>query len=83
MISPTADRVLVLALPPDDTTEGGIILPRSQLHGSFVGEVQAIGPDVQAIKCGDCVLYSEYAGTNVAEGKVIMLEKEILGVVTG
>lgn len=74
-IRPLQDEVLVELLPPDDHSEGGIVLPESSRGRANRGIVLALGQWRNAknnralipheVKIGDKVLFGSYAGTEV------------------
>ena len=91
-IRPLGDRVIVKALPQEEKTRGGIILPDAAKEKPQQGEVVAAGPGRKSdkgelmameVKVGDRVLYGKYSGTEVkVEGEefLIVKESEILAV---
>ncbi len=92
-IKPLNNRVLVKRSKAQ-TTKGGIILPETAQEKPKEGEVVAIGPGTRdeegnllplAVKIGDRVLFSSYAGTEIKnqeseEEYLILAEEDILGV---
>ena len=92
-IKPLNNRVLVKRSKAH-VSQGGIILPDSAQEKPKEGEIIAMGPgsrtengaiEPMAVKIGDRVLFSSYAGTEVKseEGDdeyIIMSEEDILGV---
>ena len=90
MIKPLADRVVVKALPSEETTKGGIVLPDTAKEKPQEGEVVAVGPGKLAddgtriapeVAVGDKVIYSKYGGTEIkVEGEeyLILRESDIL-----
>jgi len=92
-VNPLEDRVLVRPIEADSRTESGIYLPESAKEKPMQGEVVAMGPGKlldngerikPAVKKGDTVVYSKYAGTEVEIKNVthlIVRESELLGVV--
>ena len=92
-LKPSADHVVIRPLEAEDRTAGGIVLPDTAKEKSTKGEVVAVGtgrvlPNGKvvplAVKAGDQVLYSKYAGSEVKiEGKEykIVQESEILAVI--
>lgn len=92
-LKPIADHVVIRPLEAEDRTPGGIVLPDTAKEKSTKGEVVAVGsgrvlPNGKvvppAVKAGDQVLYSKYAGSEVKiEGKEykIVQESEILAVI--
>lgn len=91
-LKPLGDRIVVEALPSEEKTAGGIILPDTAQEKPMMGKVAAIGTGKVLdngkvipleVKVGDKVLYGKYAGTEVKiEGEkfMIMQERELLGV---
>ncbi len=92
-IRPLQDRVVVMRLPEEEKTKGGIIIPDTAKEKPIQGKVVAVGNgkvledgkvrklDVQV---GDIVLFSKYGGTDIkidGEEHLILREDDILGVV--
>ena len=89
-IKPLGDRVVIQALPREETTRGGIVLPDTAKEKPQEGKVVAVGPGrvlengqkvEPEVKEGDTVVYSKYAGTEVRldnEEYLILSEKDIL-----
>lgn len=91
-IRPLADRVIVKALPMEEKTKSGIIMPETAKEKPQEGEIVAAGPGKlekgvrieMDVKVGDRVIYSKYAGTEVKYDGVeylILKESDILAVV--
>ena len=92
-IKPLNDRVLLERLEASDKTAGGILLPDSAKEKPTEGRIVATGDGRRsdkgdrvplAVKVGDRVLFSSYAGTSIKEGGneyLILDESEILAVV--
>ena len=92
-IRPLGDRVLVKRAEAEERTAGGILLPESAKDKPKEGSVVAIGEGRTldsgekskfAVKPGDRILFSAYAGTEVKYGGeefLIMREEDILGVI--
>lgn len=92
-LKPLGDHVVILPLEADSLTAGGILLPDTAKEKSTKGEVVAVGsgrvlPNGKvvspAVKKGDKVLYSKYAGSEVkVEGKELKIvsESEILAII--
>jgi len=91
-IKPLGDRVIIKALPQEEKTRGGVILPDTAKEKPQQGEVVAVGPgrvtdkgtkvDME-VRVGDRVLYGKYSGTEVKiEGQeyLIVKESEVLAV---
>jgi chaperonin GroES len=92
MIKPLSDRVLIKMKEEEETTEGGLILPKTSQEKSQVAEVIEVGPgekikgEIQEmnVKRGDKVIVSKYAGTEVkynGEEYLIVKQDDILAIV--
>lgn len=91
-LKPLADRVVVEALPGEEKTAGGVILPDTAQEKPMMGKVLAVGPgkvldngklENMEVKVGDRVLYGKYSGTEVkieGEKYVILQQRDILGI---
>jgi chaperonin GroES len=89
-IKPLGDRVVVLPMPREETTRGGIVLPDTAKEKPQEGKVIAVGPGRQTdegktippeIKEGDTVVYAKYAGTEIRlddKDYLILSERDIL-----
>ncbi|MBI5682103.1 MAG: co-chaperone GroES [Deltaproteobacteria bacterium] len=92
-IKPLHDRILVKRLEEEEKTKGGIIIPDSAKEKPAEGEIIAVGTGKVsedgkvtplAVKVGDKVLYSKYAGTEVkVDGQeyLMMREDDVLGII--
>ena len=91
-IKPLADRVVIKALPLEEKTKSGIIMPDTAKEKPQEGEIVAVGPGKTEkgerialdVKVGDRVIYSKYAGTEVkydGQEYLILKESDILAVV--
>ena len=92
MIKPLADRVLVKMKESEETTKSGIILASSAKEKPQIATVIEVGPgrmidgkiEEIAVKKGDDVVVSKYAGTEVkfeGENYIIVSEDDILAIV--
>jgi len=90
-LKPLADRVIVKALPNEEKTKSGIIIPDTAKEKPQEGCVVAVGPGKydgkelvpMNIKEKDRVIYSKYAGTEIkldGEEYLILRESDILAV---
>ena len=91
-VKPLSDRVVVEAVPAEDVSSGGIILPDTAQEKPQQGTIVAAGPGkvsdsgktvAMEVKKGDRVLYGKYSGTEFAfEGTeyLIMRESDILAI---
>ncbi len=91
-IKPLGDRVVIKMIEVEETTRSGIVLPGTAKEKPQVAEVIAVGPGgnvdgkevVMALKVGDRVLTSKYAGTEVKIDGVeytILRQNDILAIV--
>ena len=90
---PLRDKVVVQRIEPEETTEGGIVLPDAAREYPTEGRVLSVGDghtlrDGKHVQLqvteGDRVLFSSYAGTEITvdgEDLLIMSESEILAIV--
>ena len=91
-IKPLEDRVVIKPELPDETVQGGIIIPDTAKEKPQKGKVMAIGPGKMSetgtkipmnVKVGDTVLYGKYSGTEITideEELLILRESDILAV---
>ena len=89
---PLGDKVIVRPAESEETTAGGIVLPDAAQEKSLQGRVLSVGDGRQLadgsraaheVKEGDRVLYSKYAGSEVAvdgEDLLIIAEDDILAI---
>lgn len=91
-VKPLADRVLIKMEEAEETTKSGIILAGSAKEKPQVANVIAVGPGglvdgkevTMAVKVGDKVITSKYAGTEVKlddEEYVVVRQSDILAIV--
>lgn len=94
-IMPLGDRVVIKAVPQEETTKSGIVLPdTASKEKPQEGEVVAVGPGkttdngervAPEVKVGDRVIYSKYAGTEVKldgqEYLILSGERDILAII--
>ena len=91
-IRPLQDRVVVVRVPEEEKTKGGIIIPDTAKEKPMQGEVVAIGPGKMddtgkrikmEVKVGDRIMYGKYSGTEFKVDKVeylIMNENDVLAI---
>ncbi len=90
-IKPLADRVIVKAIPAEEKTKSGIIMPDTAKEKPQEAEVVAVGPGKYEngsrialdVKVGDKVIFSKYAGTEVkydGEEYLLLKESDILAI---
>jgi chaperonin GroES len=92
-LMPLGDRVLVKRSEAEERTAGGIVLPDTAKEKPKQGVVEAVGSGrlldsgervALAVKKGDTVLFTSYAGNEVKIGGqeyLLMREEDILAVV--
>jgi len=92
-IRPLQDRLIVKRLEEEETTKGGIIIPDTAKEKPSEGVVIAVGKGKVLedgsqrpldLKKKDRILFSKYAGTEIAvegEDYLIMREDDVLGVI--
>lgn len=91
-VRPLGDRVIVKALPKEEKTASGVIIPDSAKEKPHQGTVMAIGSGrvsesgekiPVSVSVGDRILYGKYSGTEVKiDGSeyLIIKEGEILAI---
>jgi chaperonin GroES len=94
-LRPLGDRVILKALPSEERTRGGVILPDSAKEKPQQAEIVAVGTGrvldngdkvAMEVQVGQRVLYGKYSGTEVkidGEEYLIVKESEILGILEG
>ena len=91
-LKPLLDRVVLKSTEAEETTKSGIILTGSAKEKPVVSEVVAVGPGgmvdgkevAMAVKVGQKVIYSKYAGTEVKledQEYILVRQSDILAVV--
>jgi chaperonin GroES len=92
-LKPLNDRVLVKRLESEEKTAGGLYIPDTAKEKPSRGVVVAAGPGkraedgklvAMAVKAGDTVLFSKYAGTEIKldnEEHLVMREDDILAII--
>jgi chaperonin GroES len=91
-VEPIGDKVVIKRLEAEEKTAGGIVLPDSAREKPREGRVLSVGDGrlmsdgtraAHQVSEGDRVLFSSYAGTEIAvdgEELLIMNEDDILAV---
>ena len=91
-VKPLGDRVVIKNVEVEETTKSGILLTGAAKEKPLMAEVLAVGPgglvdgkEVEmAVKVGDKVIYSKYAGTEVkidGQELIIVRQSDILAIV--
>lgn len=75
MLIPCGKRIVVLTEEKDETTAGGIIIPKAAQNKNELipAKVLAVGPEVEQIKVDDIILIDEYVGKPVGFGGTELL----------
>ena len=92
MIKPLEDRILIKMKEGEETTKSGIILANSSKEKPQIAEVIEVGPGKNidgkiqqvAVKKGDNVIVSKYAGTEVkyeVVDYIIVKQEDVLAIV--
>ncbi len=93
-IKPLGDRVVVKAMPREEVTKSGIVLPDTAKEKPQEGKIVAVGPGRVTddgkrvpveVKVDDIVIYAKYAGSEVKlddDELLILGEKDILAVIS-
>ncbi len=91
-VKPLFDRVVIKNVEAEETTKSGIILTSAAKEKPQMAEVLAVGPGgmvdgkevTMAVKVGQKVIYSKYAGTEVKledQEYILVRQSDILAVV--
>ena len=83
-MKPLGDRVVLKQQEAEEKTKSGFILTDSAKEKPQAAVVVSVGPDVDQVKEGDKVIYTEYAGTEVKyqeEEYTIVDQKDIIAIV--
>ena len=89
---PLGDRVVLKQVVAEETTKSGIVIPGQSKEKPQQAKVVAVGPGgmvngkeiAMAVKVGQTVIYSKYAGTTVELDDteyIIMKQEDILAIV--
>ncbi|MBR3169290.1 co-chaperone GroES [Candidatus Saccharibacteria bacterium] len=79
-LKPLKDRVVARQEKPLEKTKSGILLGEAKEKPVYA-VVEAVGPEVKAVKKGDKIVYKEYSTTEVkvdGEDHIILKEEDIL-----
>lgn len=84
-VTPLGDRVLLKAVPAEEKTAGGLVIPATAQEKTNQGEVVAVGEDEMiTVKVGQKVIYDKYAGTQLkvdGEDHLILSYSDILAII--
>ena len=93
-LKPLGDRIVVKAVPHEEKTKGGLVLPETVKEKPVEGIVVAVGEgkglengtrQPMDVKVDDRIIYSKCSGTEVkleGEEYLILSERDVLAVVT-
>ncbi|EOD3944264.1 co-chaperone GroES [Staphylococcus aureus] len=93
MLKPIGNRVIIEKKEQEQTTKSGIVLTDSAKEKSNEGVIVAVGTGrllndgtrvTPEVKEGDCVVFQQYAGTEVKrdnETYLVLNEEDILAVI--
>lgn len=79
-IKPLSNRVVAKKEQPLEKTKSGILLGEAKEAPAYA-VVEAVGPEVKAVKKGDKILYKDYSATEIkmdATQYIILEDKDIL-----
>lgn len=76
-LKPLKDRIVAVVEKPLEKTKSGILLGESKEKPAYA-VVESVGPEVEAVKKGDKIVYKEYSTTNIKvdETEYIILKEE-------
>ena len=80
-IVPMGERVLIERNEVADVSEGGIYLPGNKDKKEKRGVIVAIGDCAEYFKIGDKVIFADYEGTLISDGKksfVVVDEEKVV-----
>ncbi len=83
-VQPLGMRVLVRPIEQEAKTASGLILPDSAKEKPQIGEVVAVGDEVEMVKVGQKILFPKYTGTEIkldGVDHIIMEDGDLLAVV--
>jgi chaperonin GroES len=82
-VQPLKDKILVKAFPPEEVSEGGIIVPDSVKERPSKAWVKAVGELVTNINEGDVVFHVKGAGIEIEVDKeqlFLMPDRDVLAI---
>ncbi|AMD95709.1 co-chaperone GroES [Leptotrichia sp. oral taxon 847] len=78
-IKPLGKRILIKQIEQEEVTKSGIVLPgTASKEKPIIGEVLAIGKEIEDVSAGDKVIFEKYSGTEIKDGDetYLILEKD-------
>lgn len=78
-IKPLGKRILIKQTEQEEVTKSGIVLPgTASKEKPIIGEVLAIGKEIEDVSAGDKVIFEKYSGTEIKDGDetYLILEKD-------
>lgn len=94
-LRPLLNRILVLPLPSETQTAGGILLPENAKERPQKGQIVAMGPGKlnemgyrlpMSVAVDDLVLYGKYTGSEIEQDGtkyLVMTDDDVLAVLEG
>ena len=79
IIKPLGERVLIKQTEQEEVTKSGIVLPgTASKEKPIIGEVLAVGSNIEEVKVADKLIFEKYSGTEVKDGEesYLILEKD-------
>ena len=79
-IKPLKDRVVAIKEVATTQTKSGILLGEAKEQPAYA-VVEAVGPEVKAVKAGDKIIFKEYSTSEIKldeKNYIIVEEKDIL-----
>lgn len=83
-LSPLADRLVAKPLEAQAKTSTGFYVPESAKEKPQIGEIVAVGKEVNEVKIGDRIVYSQYKPDTIkvdGDELMIMKEEDVLAIV--
>ena len=78
-IKPLGKRILIKQTEQEEVTKSGIVLPgTASKEKPIIGEVLAIGKEIEDVSVGNKVIFEKYSGTEIKDGDetYLILEKD-------
>lgn len=79
-LKPLKDRIVAVVEKPLEMTKSGILLGEAKEKPAYA-VVEAVGPEVLAVKKGDKIVYKEYSTTEIKMDEkdyIILKEEDVL-----
>lgn len=79
-LKPLRDKIVAIKEEPIKKTSSGILLGEAKESPAYA-TVEAVGPEVKAIKKGDKIVFKEFSTTNIKvddKDYIIVAEEDVL-----